>query len=231
MNHILDRPVWNALETRHAHLAAGGDLAKRYATGMVPFAAARDDSAESIAALSELAAPDEMLIFLQSDEILLPPGHVAEITAQGVQMIAERWFPTFTDERVEPLGEADAAEMLALATLTKPGPFSLKSQNLGQFWGVRRDGRLVAMAGQRFRHPGISELSGVCTHPDARGEGLGRLLSLYVAGQICATGDQPYLHAYATNATAIALYESIGFRLRSIMHVAMARRIEAAHAA
>lgn len=223
MTHILDRPVWGALETRHAALSTGNALAKRYQPSMVAFAAARDDSPESLQVLGELAAPDESLIFLQADEIVLSTEHVAELTAQAVQMIAERHFPVIADERIEPLGEADAPDMLALATLTKPGPFSLKSMNLGDFWGIKVNGVLVAMAGERMKQPGFTELSGVCARPDFRGNGLGRLLSLFVAGQICARGDQPYLHAYATNATAIALYESIGFTQRRRMNVAMVR--------
>lgn len=122
MSHILDRPIWSALKTRHAALAEGGDLARRYGPLMVPFAAAKDNSAESLQALGRLAAPDESLIFLQADEIVLPPGHAAELTADAVQMVAERPFAVFADERVEPLGEADAADMLALTMLTKPGP-------------------------------------------------------------------------------------------------------------
>lgn len=223
MTRSLDRPIWSALQTRHAALAEGGDRARRYRASMVPFAACRDNSPQSVAALGELAAPGESLIFLQADEIAVPEGHVTEMTADGVQMIAERPFAAFVDERVRPLGEADAADMLALATLTKPGPFSLKSTNLGDFWGIRKNGVLVAMAGERFKQPGYTELSGVCTHPDARGAGLGRLLSLFVAGQISTRGDQPYLHAFATNTTAIALYESIGFKLRSRVNVAVIR--------
>ncbi|TIX24074.1 MAG: GNAT family N-acetyltransferase, partial [Mesorhizobium sp.] len=93
--------------------------------------------------------------------------------------------------------------------------------NLGDFWGVRIGGRLVAMAGERMKQPGYTELSGVSSHPEFRGGGLGRLLSLFVASQIMARGEIPYLHAYASNAAAIGLYESIGFRLRSTMNMAV----------
>jgi predicted GNAT family acetyltransferase len=98
--------------------------------------------------------------------------------------------------------------------------------SLGEFWGVKIEGRLVAMAGERMKQPGYTELSGVCSHPEFRGGGLGRLLSLFVANQIMARGEIPYLHAYATNAAAIKLYESIGFRLRSAMNVAVVQRAE-----
>jgi predicted GNAT family acetyltransferase len=139
-------------------------------------------------------------------------------------MIAERPLREVEDERIAPLGEADAAEMLALATLTRPGPFSLRSLEVGGFWGIRLGGRLAAMAGERMKQPGYCELSGLCTHPDFRGEGLARLLSLSVAGRIFARGEQPFLHAYATNTGAIALYESIGFTLRSRMTIAVIAR-------
>jgi predicted GNAT family acetyltransferase len=152
---------------------------------------------------------------------VLPPGYVANFTAEGVQMLAERRFPWTEDERIERLGQSDAAAMLELARLTKPGPFTLRAQALGGFWGVKRKGRLIAMAGERLKLDGHTELSGLCVHPDFRGQGLGRLLSLVVAGEIFAGGEQPCIHAFATNSGAIALYESIGFRLRTRMNVAM----------
>ena len=90
---------------------------------------------------------------------------------------------------------------------------------------TKLDGRLVAMAGERMRQPGWCELSGVCAHPDVRGRGLARLLSLHVADRILGRGETPYLHAYAANAAAIRLYQSIGFAVRCAMTVTAARRV------
>jgi ribosomal protein S18 acetylase RimI-like enzyme len=224
MRHILDRPVWSALSTRHAALAEGGDLAKRYPPSIVPFASARDESPESLGELAALRS-DEALVILQADPIAMPPGYVSTMMADGVQMVAEQHVPEVVDKRVEPLGDADAAEMLDLATLTKPGPFTLRALSLGSFWGVKHNGGLVAMAGERMKQTGYTELSGVCVHPDFRGAGFGRLLSRFVAGRIFARGDQAYLHAFAANTSAIALYESLGFRLRSSMKVAVIQRV------
>jgi len=222
MTHILDRPIWSALETRHAALAEGGALAKRYPASIGPFAAAADDRPESLSALARLAAPGESILIVQASEITVPPDLAVISTASVVQMVAETRVAEIEDPRIEPLSHADAEEMLALATLTKPGPFSLRAQSLGRFWGVKIDGRLAAMAGERFKQPGHTELSGVCTHPDFQGQGLGRLLSVFVTGRIFGRGKTPYLHSYATNARAIALYESIGFRLRSPMNLVLA---------
>jgi predicted GNAT family acetyltransferase len=174
--------------------------------------------------MASLATAGEAVVVVQADELPLPPGFALKQAAALVQMVAARPIEKVADARIEHLGEADAAEMLALATLTRPGPFTLRAQALGGFWGVRIGGRLAAMAGLRLRAPGFYELSGVCTHPDHRGEGLGRLMSLFVAGGIAAGGDTPFLHAYATNEAAIRLYESIGFTLRRAMHVAFLER-------
>lgn len=224
MSHILDRPIWSALTSHHAALAEGSDLAKRYAPDVHPFACGRDDGPDSMQALADIAAPGDTQIFLQADAISAPHGFNVTATAAGVQMIADGPLPVVEDERIARLGEADAADMLELATLTQPGPFTLRALVLGNFWGIRDQGRLVAMAGERLKVNGMTEVSGVCTHPDVRGRGLGKLMTRYAAGQISATGQQPFLHTYALNAAAIALYEKIGFRIRTRMHVAVMTR-------
>ncbi|MGY5806611.1 GNAT family N-acetyltransferase [Rhizobium sp. LEGMi198b] len=219
MSHILDRPAWNALRTAHATLAEGNERARRYPPSIVPFAAPADDTAESLEALENLPAADEAMALVEANPIAIPPRLTVVSEGKLVQMIAERPYQRISDSRIESLTEADAAEMLALATLTKPGPFTLRAQSLGTFWGVKIDGRLIAMAGQRMRQPGFAELSGLCTHPDFRGRGLGTLLFRFVAGEISARNETAYLHAYATNAPAISLYKAMGFRLRSEMNL------------
>jgi predicted GNAT family acetyltransferase len=133
-----------------------------------------------------------------------------------------------SDERIERLTDADASEMLELATLTKPGPFTLRAQALGEFFGVKIDGRLIAMAGELMKTDGFTEVSGVCTHPDFQGRGFGKLLSVFVAHRVLDRGETPFLHAFATNTAAIKLYESIGFELRTMMNAAMIRAEDAA---
>ncbi|WP_454850264.1 GNAT family N-acetyltransferase [Rhizobium binxianense] len=224
MSHILDRPAWNALRTAHAPLAEGGERARRYPPSIVPFAAAADDTAESLEALESLPVADEVMALVEAGPIAVPPGLEVAFEGRLVQMIAERPHGRISDSRIEPLTQADAEEMLALATLTKPGPFTLRAQSLGTFWGVKIDGRLVAMAGQRMRQTGFAELSGLCTHPDFQGRGLGTLLFRFVAGEISARGETVFLHAYATNTPAISLYRTLGFRLRSEMNLRIVRR-------
>jgi predicted GNAT family acetyltransferase len=224
VKHILDRPIWSALATRHQAFAEGDERARRYRPSIVPFAATSADDADSFRALARLLAPGETAVLVQADEIVLPAEISAVSRATLVQMIAEQPMAGVADGRIRQLTKDDAAEMLALASLTRPGPFTLEALSLGEFWGVTVDGRLAAMAGERMKQPGYSELSGVCTHPDFRGGGLARLLSVFVAGRIAARGEVAYLHAYDSNAAAVGLYESIGFRLRSKMNMTMVQR-------
>lgn len=223
--HPLDRPVWASLTTHLAPLSEGSGLARRFDREVNLFASARDDSSEALAVMASLVRPGERVFVLQVPEITVPPGLVAVKRAQGVQMVATRGLEAeAAREGIEPLGEQDAPEMLALAQLTEPGPFLRRTHTMGAFLGMREQGRLVAMAGERFRMPGYTEVSGVCTHPDQRGRGLARRLSATVAASIQARGEQPFLHAWKSNAAAIALYESLGFELRAQVNVAVLER-------
>lgn len=215
----LDRPAWASLTTHQAHMAVGGALARRYADDINLFACARDDSDDDAHALASLIPPDRPVYVLQVPNVRVPPGCVELVGRPGVQMIATR--PQRPDDAGDTwidLGDDDAPDMLELARLTQPGPFLARTHTMGRFIGVRVDGRLAAMAGERMRMPGYTEISAVCTHPDFRGRGLARALSSAVAARIEARGERPFLHAWADNHAAIALYETLGFVLRADVH-------------
>ncbi|WP_318963683.1 GNAT family N-acetyltransferase [Allosphingosinicella flava] len=117
--------------------------------------------------------------------------------------------------------------MLELALLTVPGPFAPMTHRLGRFIGVKQDGQLIAMAGERMSMPGFREVSGVCTHPDHRGQGYAQALMAIITQRILDEGDTPFLHAYATNRMAIELYERLGWQVRAPMITAILSRCEA----
>lgn len=216
VSHPLDRAVWSCLTTRQRHLALGDDRALRLHPAYGIFAATADDSPGSLAALARLNPPEGGLALLQVGTPRLPEGIGVRRTAAGVQMVAPALRGGGAARApVESLGEADASAMLELARLTEPGPFFERTHQLGDFVGVKQDGRLVAMAGERMKPEGFTEVSGVCTHPDHRGRGYAGTLMRVVADRILARGETPFLHAYADNASAIALYESLGFTFRT----------------
>lgn len=224
----LDRPVWASLTTFHAPLAEGGDLARRFARDVNLFASTHEDTPDALASLAELVRPLEHVYILQVPAIVVPRGLRAAKVAMGVQMVATRPLAPQSGEELVLLGDADAPEMLALATLTEPGPFLARTHRMGRFLGIRRNGRLVAMAGERMRFPGHTEVSGVCTHPDFRGHGFARRLSEAVTQAIQQRGDRAFLHAWAANAPALTLYRSLGFELRADVKVAVLERDEPA---
>lgn len=216
----LDRPVWASLSTRHSALSVGNPLARRYAPDINAFASACDDSEPAMAALAGLVGPSEQIFVLQVPRIVVPSGLIAIKSAKCVQMLASRAArPERTPNDILKLTGTDAPEMLALARLTEPGPFYARTHRMGTFLGIRVDGRLVAMAGERFRFPGYTEVSGVCTHPDFRGRGFARMLSQAVAARIEARAERPFLHAWKTNVAAISLYKSLGFEVRAEVDV------------
>ena len=219
---VLDRPVWSSLSTSHSALSVGNILARRYAPDVNLFASACDDRPQALAALAALVRRGERVFVLQIPQIVVPRSLVAVKESKGVQMTATRSVAAAAGhEQVVQLTDADALEMLALAKLTEPGPFLTRTHTMGVFIGIRIGGRLAAMAGERFRFPGYTEVSGVCTHPDFRGRGLARQLSAAVAAAIEARGERPFLHAWKTNRPAIALYESLGFEIRNEVNVAV----------
>jgi hypothetical protein len=128
------------------------------------------------------------------------------------------------DMAFDPLGDEDAADMLDLATLTEPGPFFARTHELGDFIGIRDEGELVAMAGERMKLPGFTEVSGVCTRPGFRGRGYAAGLLSAVAARIVARGETPFLHAYADHKATIALYEKLGFSVRETVTYALVAR-------
>lgn len=228
MTAALARPIWSALTSRQSAFARGQTPALRYDPEASPFASAPDDTPASIAALSALpdGTPEDRLVFLQQDPFCLPDDLAVEQATQGVQFVLARDLPELTPAHpLQRLTPADIPDMMALAELTKPGPFRARTFELGPFWGVKIGGRLAAMTGERLNLAGYTEVSGVCTHPDFQGQGLAGALSVHVARQILARGDTPFLHAYADNDGAIRLYRKLGFDIRTEVHVGVVKRV------
>jgi ribosomal protein S18 acetylase RimI-like enzyme len=215
----LARPAWHALTGPQAALARtnsghGSPLAWRIDPGYGPFAAAADGGPEAQAALAALlSGPDDEIWLVEPEPASPPPGTRVIRQAELLQMVAAPGAAAGTaDADVVVLGEDDVPAMTALALTTRPGPWGPATHRYGRFYGIRNGAALVAMAGERLRPaPGLAEVSGVCTDPACRGQGFaGRLIRQVMAG-FAARGDRAFLHTYADNAGAIALYRALGF--------------------
>lgn len=220
--HLLDRPVWAALGIRQRQFAIGDERALRFDPAIGLFAAAAEGKAGRLAALM---SEGEVIGLVETELPPLPPTLRIIKQAPCVQMVADHPTSPPTGFAFEELGERDAADMLDLATLTEPGPFFARTHRLGSFIGIRHEGQLVAMAGERMKPPRFTEVSGVCTRPGWRGRGYAAGLMAVVAARIVARGETPFLHAYADHAATIALYERLGFRVRTRISYALVTRV------
>jgi predicted GNAT family acetyltransferase len=217
------RPIWSALTTRQANLALGDAVARRYPAEFAPFAATSDDSPASLAALRPLIPRDGGVALFTAAPIPVPVGLSVIMQATALQMAATSVEPPSGGLAPTELAADDLADMAALVDLTRPGPFAARTRELGTYLGIRVDGRLVAMAGERMRADGVSEISAVCTHPDHRGQGHARRVVAALANLVLARGERPFLHVFDGNAPAIALYRQMGFAEQRRMHLTVLR--------
>jgi predicted GNAT family acetyltransferase len=220
----LNRPVWSALKTGDRRFAEGGALALRFPPEIAPFGATADDSPEAFAALGALISPEERVALVSLDKLRSYPGLDVVREASVIQMVADRETPA-PSQRATPivLGPSDVPEMLRLAEQTHPGPFGPRTHELGQYIGVRIDGALAAMAGERMRLDGAVEISAVCVRPDHRGKGYAALLVALLVRKLREEGAMPFLHAFTDN-PAIALYERLGFTTRKTLRLTVLGR-------
>lgn len=220
----LDRPAWSALNGPQARLGTWNaqGTAVRIDPGYGPFAgAARGEQG----ALADLLTDAQDELWVVEPEGYTPPKGLI-VTRQGVlvQMVAQGALPAFEGAGIDVLGEGDVADMAALALANQPGPWGGKTHLYGTYYGIRDKGHVVAMAGERMRPAmGLAEVSGVCTDPAYRGRRYAARLIARVMAGFAERGEQAFLHSWADNAGAIALYKQLGFRIRARL-VAMALR-------
>jgi ribosomal protein S18 acetylase RimI-like enzyme len=226
LSHPLDRPIWTALTTRHAALAEIAGKARRYPSDVTPFADVEDLSTGGFEALHGLMRADEPAVLFTPDPLPpLPAGLEVVMASTGEQMIGTPAEPTGPAPPMVPLGDGDAAGMRALVELTRPGPFGPRTHTLGDFFGIKADGRLAAMTGERMAPGNYTEMTAVCVHPDFRGRGYAQALLALVARRIHARGQVPFLHVFSDNASAIALYKRQGMAVRRRLHVTVLGRV------
>ncbi|GAA5201208.1 GNAT family N-acetyltransferase [Rugosimonospora acidiphila] len=250
-NTVLDNPVLASLRGAHAHLAEVNGRAARYLADVSPFAALDRTALDATSpdggidprAWDDLAAlvGPATTVLLAGDDPAPPEGWEVTIRFPGVQLTGEAvtgeaaviasgpdaGVASDQDRTAGPrlvmLDTADVPEMLELVSRTQPGPFLPRTIEAGTYLGLRDNGALVAMAGERMRPPGWTEISAVCTDPAYRGQGLAsRLIRVLTAG-IRARGETPFLHTGASNTGAIRVYEALGFTHRRTVTFAQVR--------
>jgi GNAT superfamily N-acetyltransferase len=215
-DHELDNPVLHSLTGRHRGIALRDGRAARFEPDVGPFMAVPDDAgAEDWRALARLAPGVPGLVFRKGAD--LPTDWEMLHQIEGVQMVGLRTQVRTADD-IHVLGPADIPEMRALAAVAEPGPFFARTAETGTYLGIRHEGRLVAMAGERLQTDHWVEISAVCTHPDRRGCGYATTLVAALADHIRRRGKEPFGHVVGENTSALRLYEELGCEVRRAVH-------------
>lgn len=209
----LDNIVWKSLAGPNAHLGEVNGPAARYHPSVSAFAGIAESSPQAWADLAALIGSGGTCFYSTPHPLRPVDGWQVVGRGKGVQMI-DVGVDAVPDAEAVVLGPADVPEILDLVARTEPGPFEPRIIVMGTYLGIRR--RLVAMAGERNRPRGWTEVSAVCTDPDHRGRGLaGRLVRVVVHG-INQRGDRALLHVRGSNDSAIRLYGALGFKVRAL---------------
>ena len=222
----LDRPIWSSLTSKHQSLAMGGQLARRYPPAIAPFAAVSEFTPASVSDLRGLAT-DAPVALLSTADLGPLDGLEVQFSSTLRQMIRLEGIPDWPDAVTDVLAASDVQAMLDLTALTKPGPFFAQTHQLGRYIGIRDGDRLAAMAGERMRLDGYTEISAVCVHPDYRGKGYAQILVKSLMRTISERGEASILHVLDDNRGAIALYERLGFVTRTTFHLTVMHRSDA----
>jgi len=210
---MLDNAVWHSLVHAHPRFAERAGAAARYQPDVSVFAAIDDSADSGWDDLATLLGPEHPGALFRPGPVIVPPGWTRHGGGEGHQMVLEH-LAAVTIPDARRLGADDVDQMLRLVELTRPGPFCVRTVELGDYFGVFAGRDLIAMAGERLRLPGYCEISAVCTHPDWRGRGLAAGLTALVAQRILGRGDTPFLHHAVDNDPARRVYEALGFVFR-----------------
>ncbi len=200
---------WQAFSGAQRDLTTGTDRIRRYAPGFPAIIAYADVENPDFGAIAEFCSPKERF-FCAEWRGAVPSGWRVDVEASFCSMAWSGATPT-PDRRPVRLTEVHVPLMAALATQTGPGPFPPRPMDIGEWYGMFEEGRLVAIAGERAHAGQWREVSGVCTLPEFQGRGYARRLTARVVASQLARGLQPFLHVMSSNARALGLYEHMGF--------------------
>jgi ribosomal protein S18 acetylase RimI-like enzyme len=222
MDHLLDNPIWNALNSGSKAFSFGEGNVRFIDREMGFFAGMPRYSPDYLDQLYEYLSPGQRVILFPAEELLLDEKWKVHNKHELLQMVCEQDFSKLEpDPEIRLLNEGDVEEMLTLTQLTRPGPFLKRTIDFGDYFGFFSTGKLVSMAGARLSPSPYTEVSAVCTHPDFAGKGISKRVLPFVLQQIQRRGTIPFLHLYPENTPALRLYSSLGFVEREVLWVYM----------
>jgi ribosomal protein S18 acetylase RimI-like enzyme len=208
----LDNPVWHSLSETHKDISINYQTIKFYQPVYCPFGALIDNNnvASQIDEYSKLINN----LFIVGEKPFFSNNLFLKKELICVQMVLEKKPSTGIEEDLTRLDNTFSGALSSLVNEVQPGYFKEKTNLMGEYFGIVKDGKLVAVAGERMKMENFTEVSAVVTHPFYTGKGYARQLVAHTVNKIFNENKIPYLHVAETNFGAIRLYEKLGFKTR-----------------
>ncbi len=208
----LDNPVWYSLAETHKDISINYPHVKFYDPAYCPFGGfiQSNDISTQIDRYSKLTVN----FFIVGKKPLLPPGIFLRKELICLQMVVEKKIESEIEEDLVKLDDTYSAALSDLVNEIQPGYFKEKTNLMGEYVGLVKDGKLVAVTGERMKMDTFTEVSAVVTHPSYTGKGFAKQLVAHTVNKIFDENKTPYLHVAETNFVAIKLYQKLGFRIR-----------------
>ena len=115
-----------------------------------------------------------------------------------------------------PLTLRDSVDLVELYQESYPGNwFDLRAVEIGQYFGLRQDGRLVSVAGVHVysEEYKVAALGNIVTHPAYRRRGYARQVTARLCQSVLEKVEYVGLNVKADNDAAIDCYTGLGFEI------------------
>lgn len=218
MNNKLKNPVWFSLNETHKNFAIDYDGVQFYNPEICPFGAFIEGS-DTKNALNEYAKITDSFFLVSENSIPNFDKNIItlEKKIEGCQMVFDKMPSMDITENIVKLSKKNIDEIYNLVWLVMPGYYKKRSFEMGNYYGIFKDNKLVSITGQRMQTNDFIEISAVVTHPEHTRKGYAKQLTVHVTKEVMKENKHPILHTNKGN-HAIKMYEKLGYKLTRDMN-------------
>jgi ribosomal protein S18 acetylase RimI-like enzyme len=209
----LDNPVWNSLNETHKRHSLEYDGIRFYIPEYCPFGGfiKTNNLVKGLNQYSTLIKN----FYVVGEKPLFNTALSINKNIVCNQMLLEKPIDLDVNEQIVELKtEHQKTDLFDLVNLAQPGYFKNKTSDLGKYFGIYKNEKLISVTGERMKMDEFTEISAVVTHPEYTGNGYAKQLINLTTSKVFNENKIPYLHVAESNIGAIKLYEKLGFTTR-----------------